>query len=162
MLFRQIRVGINGHEFEMLKLRSMRCIDPDHPAATAQIGNERNGGPLFKNADDPRRTRVGRFLERASLDELPQLWNVVRGDMSLVGPRPALPEEVEQFDDELLERHNVRPGITGLWQLDARDNPSFRAYRRLDLFYIENWSVGLDLAILCGTAREILARVISR
>ena len=82
--------------------------------------------------------------------------------MSLVGPRPALPEEVALFDAELRERHNVRPGLTGLWQLEARDNPSFRAYRRLDLFYIENWSVGLDVAILLGTAEAVLARILSR
>ena len=87
-------------------------------------------------------TKIGRILETTSLDELPQLLNVLRGDMSLVGPRPALPQEVAQFDDELRPRTRVLPGITGLWQVEARDNPSFEAYRRLDLFYVENWSIG--------------------
>ena len=91
---------------------------------------------------------------------LPQLWNVVCGDMSLVGPRPALPSEVASFDDELLERHNVRPGITGLWQVEARDNPSFASYRRLDLFYVKNWSISLDLMILNLTGQSVLGRAI--
>ena len=161
IFFRQRRVGLEGTTFEMVKFRSMtQAAAVPHP--TTGLRNERSGGPLFKLAADPRRTRVGRRLERMSLDELPQLWNVLRGDMSLVGPRPALPEEVALFDAELRERHNVRPGLTGLWQLEARDNPSFRAYRRLDLFYIENWSVGLDVAILLGTAEAVLARILSR
>jgi lipopolysaccharide/colanic/teichoic acid biosynthesis glycosyltransferase len=113
---------------------------------------------LFKVSNDPRRTRVGRLLERLSIDELPQLWNVVRGEMSLVGPRPALPSEVEQFDSDLLIRLSVPPGVTGLWQVEARDNPSFHAYRRLDIFYVENWSVLLDFSIILGTMRVLLLR----
>jgi lipopolysaccharide/colanic/teichoic acid biosynthesis glycosyltransferase len=97
-------------------------------------------------------------LRATSLDELPQLINVLRGQMSLVGPRPALPSEAEQFDDELMERTSVPAGITGLWQVEARDNPSFEAYRRLDLFYVENWSVMMDLAILAATAGVVLGR----
>ncbi|MGZ8734384.1 MAG: sugar transferase, partial [Acidimicrobiia bacterium] len=117
-------------------------------------------GPLFKLERDPRRTRVGHILERTSIDELPQLINVLRGEMSLVGPRPALPHEVEQFDDELLGRQDVTPGITGLWQVEGRDNPDFEVYRRLDLFYVENWSVGLDLAIMLATAQAVLGRLL--
>jgi len=97
-------------------------------------------------------------LERLSIDELPQLLNVLRGDMSLVGPRPALPSEVEQFDSDLLIRLSVPPGLTGLWQIEARDNPSFYAYRRLDMYYVENWSVLLDFSILFGTVRVLLVR----
>ena len=125
--------------------------------------NAREGGPLFKLDSDPRVTRVGGFLRHTSIDELPQLVNVLRGQMSIVGPRPALAHEVEQFDDELRSRRlAVRPGITGLWQAEARDNPAFGAYRRLDLFYVENWSIGFDLAILWATAGRVLARSIRK
>ena len=161
VFFRQKRVGRHGAIFEIIKLRSMSASASVHHPSSG-LENERTDGPLFKLAADPRRTRVGRILERASIDEIPQLVNVLKGDMSLVGPRPALPEEVELFDSELRARHNVRPGITGLWQVEARDNPSFRAYRRLDLFYIENYSPGLDFAILLGTAEAVLGRVLSR
>ena len=108
--------------------------------------------------DDPRVTRVGRLLRRTSLDELPQLFNVLRGNMSLVGPRPALPSEVIHFSDTLRTREQVLPGITGLWQVEARDNPSFDAYQRLDLFYVENWSLALDLVVMLGTAEQLLLR----
>ncbi len=159
VFFVQTRVGRDGRHFRMVKLRTMV------PGAESMVDglaaeNERDG-PLFKSGDDPRRTRVGRLLERLSVDELPQLLNVVRGEMSLVGPRPALPSEVAAFDDELRQRHRVLPGITGLWQVEARDNPSFAAYRRYDLFYIENWSVSLDLAILVATAQGVLFRSLS-
>jgi exopolysaccharide biosynthesis polyprenyl glycosylphosphotransferase len=158
IFYRQTRVGRNGRLFEVLKLRTMV------PNASAQLANligsnERNG-PLFKLSDDPRVTRVGRVLRATSLDELPQLLNVLRGEMSLVGPRPALPSEVTQFDSELLERTSVPAGITGLWQVEARDNPSFEAYRRLDLFYVDNWSVTMDLAILLTTAGVVLGRAV--
>jgi lipopolysaccharide/colanic/teichoic acid biosynthesis glycosyltransferase len=123
--------------------------------------NERCDGPLFKAARDPRVTRVGAVVRALSIDELPQLFNVLSGTMSLVGPRPALPTEVAQFDSELLRRHGVKPGITGLWQLEARDNPSFHAYRRLDLLYVDNWSIGLDLFILLATVPKVLARSVS-
>jgi lipopolysaccharide/colanic/teichoic acid biosynthesis glycosyltransferase len=133
--------------------------------AAEQLGtiagsNERRDGPLFKVTDDPRVTRAGRFLRATSIDELPQLVNVLRGEMSLVGPRPALPTEVAAFDDELLARLNVRPGITGLWQVEGRDNPSFHVYRRLDLYYVENWSISLDAAILWTTATSIMGRLL--
>ncbi|MFZ4584616.1 MAG: sugar transferase [Acidimicrobiia bacterium] len=160
VLFKQERIGRNGVPFSFLKLRTMR------PASDAKLGevahrNERNG-PLFKDVADPRRTKVGHILEAASIDELPQLINVLIGQMSLVGPRPALPHEVAQFDEELLERHRVRPGITGLWQVESRDNPSFAAYRRLDLFYVENWSLSLDAAILLTTFGVVISRAVQR
>lgn len=171
VLFRQRRVGRNGDVFEVLKLRTM--VHDNH-AATASTGERPvPHGRTGDEPDDPSttrlamlrkkaegRTRVGRVLEATSLDELPQLINVLVGTMSLVGPRPAQPHEVAQFDDELLERHSVPPGITGLWQVEARDNPSFDAYRRLDLFYVENWSITLDLAILFETFQAVVARLL--
>ncbi len=117
---------------------------------------------MFKLDHDPRVTPVGRFLRLTSLDELPQLINVLRGDMSLVGPRPALPHEAAQFDEDLHRRSTVRPGVTGLWQVIARDNPSFDSYRRLDLFYVENWSVSFDVVILAKTAGAVIARTLRR
>ena len=161
VFFKQERVGRDGKLFPVLKLRTMR------PGAEALLDdlleqNQRGEGPLFKLRQDPRRTRVGRLLERTSLDELPQIINVLRGEMSLVGPRPALPREAEQFDEELLGRLGVPPGVTGLWQVEARDNPSFHAYRRLDLFYVENWSVTLDLAIMLATVKSLIVRVFHR
>ncbi len=161
VFFKQERVGRDGKLFEVLKLRTMR------PGAEALLDdlleqNQRGEGPLFKLHRDPRRTKVGRLLERSSFDEMPQIINVLRGQMSLVGPRPALPREAEQFDDELLSRLGVPPGVTGLWQVEARDNPSFHAYRRLDLFYVENWSVTLDLAIMLATVKSLIVRVLRR
>lgn len=157
-LFRQPRVGRGERTFLLLKLRTMKVgtADDDPP-----LENGRDG-PLFKaGRADPRVTRVGRLLRATSLDELPQLINVIKGDMSLVGPRPALQSEIDQFDDELLTRHRIRPGITGLWQVEARDNPSFRPYRRLDLFYVENWSLMLDLVVLMMTVEVVVARAIN-
>jgi exopolysaccharide biosynthesis polyprenyl glycosylphosphotransferase len=156
VFFRQERVGRDGKTFTIYKLRTM-VVDAEARLAELLTQNQRDG-VLFKLSTDPRVTRVGRFLRATSLDELPQLINVFRGDMSLVGPRPALPVEVAQFDEELLARQQVRPGITGLWQVEARDNPSFQTYQRLDLFYVENWSVGLDLAILLSTAQAVATR----
>jgi exopolysaccharide biosynthesis polyprenyl glycosylphosphotransferase len=158
ILFRQSRVGRDGRTFGVLKFRSM-MVDAESKLAELGAGNERQG-PLFKMENDPRVTRVGRFLRDSSLDELPQLWNVLRGQMSLVGPRPALPAEVANFSSELRMREQVMPGITGLWQVEARDNPSFEAYRRLDLFYVENWSLTLDLMILLGTVEQVVVRIL--
>jgi exopolysaccharide biosynthesis polyprenyl glycosylphosphotransferase len=158
ILFAHDRVGQHGRRFRVFKLRTMV---PDAERRLAELGlrNQRQGGPLFKVDDDPRVTKVGRFLRQASIDELPQLVNVLRGEMSLVGPRPALPREAAQFDEELRsQRLSVRPGITGLWQIEARDNPAFGAYRRLDLFYVENWSLGLDLMILWATVGRVAGR----
>jgi exopolysaccharide biosynthesis polyprenyl glycosylphosphotransferase len=156
VLFRQRRVGRDGCPFDIVKFRTMHVAAESEQAAL-RAANERTG-PLFKLDHDPRVTRVGRLLRATSLDELPQLWNVLRGEMSLVGPRPALPDEVAQFDDRLLDRLRVPPGVTGLWQVQARDNPHFGAYRRLDLFYVDNWSLGLDLMILMSTARHVVQR----
>ena len=156
VLFRQQRVGRDEQDFELLKFRTM-VVDAEARLAEVQAENARSG-PLFKLAVDPRVTRVGRFLRATSLDELPQLINVVRGDMSLVGPRPALRREVDAFTSELRLRHGVRPGITGLWQVEARDNPAFDAYTRLDLFYVKNWSLSLDIVIMLGTAEQLVLR----
>lgn len=157
VLFKQTRVGRNGVEFRMLKFRSM-CVDAEARLAALRADNNDRTGPLFKLERDPRITRIGHVLRAFSIDELPQLVNVLRGDMSLVGPRPALPTEVAEFPADLHARHLVRPGITGLWQMEARDNPSFDAYRRLDLFYVENWSLLLDLIILLGTVDHVVLR----
>jgi lipopolysaccharide/colanic/teichoic acid biosynthesis glycosyltransferase len=110
--------------------------------------------------DDPRVTRVGRVLRRLSLDELPQLVNVLRGDMSLVGPRPALPSEARCFGERLQTRTQVLPGVTGLWQVEARTSASMYTYERLDLFYIENWSVGLDIMVIIATLEEELVKLV--
>lgn len=156
---RGVRVGMNGNPFVTYKLRSMRSVGNLESSALTSI-NERTDGPLFKASQDPRVTRVGHILRSTSIDEIPQLWNVLCGTMSLVGPRPALPGEVAHFDKDLLRRHCVRPGITGLWQIEARRNPSFRAYRRLDLSYVDNWSLGLDLSILAATVPSVLSQAI--
>lgn len=158
ILFRQTRVGRDGKPITVLKLRTM-IVDAENHLDEVADANQRNG-VLFKRDDDPRRTRIGRILEAASIDELPQLFCVLRGTMSLVGPRPALPAEVDQFDREHLRRLSVPPGMTGLWQVEARDNPSFHPYRRLDLFYVENWSVLLDLLILTETVSSVLYRLV--
>ncbi len=157
--YQQVRIGLNGRPFVVYKLRTM-ALNADMGVDLAVI-NERADGPLFKAVHDPRVTRVGAVLRALSFDELPQHFNVLTRTMSLVGPRPALPEEVAQFDPELLRRHGVKPGITGLWQLEARDNPSFHAYRRLDLLYVDNWSIGLDLFILLATVPMVIARSMS-
>jgi lipopolysaccharide/colanic/teichoic acid biosynthesis glycosyltransferase len=154
-----VRVGLDGHPFVVYKLRTMA---PDSEKGTdLEAINERTDGPLFKATHDPRVTRIGAVLRALSIDELPQLFNVLTGTMSMVGPRPAMPHEVALFDPALLRRHAVKPGITGLWQLEARDNPSFHAYRRLDLLYVDNWSIGLDLYILLATAPMVIAQILN-
>ena len=110
---------------------------------------------------DPRVTWVGRWLRSTSLDELPQVWNVIVGDMSLVGPRPIVTAEIDKYAEHYEQYAQVLPGITGLWQVEARDNPSFEAYRRLDLFYVENWSITLDLLIIVGTMEQVISRLLS-
>lgn len=157
-LFRHQRIGRDGRPFTLFKLRTM-VPDAESRIAAVQQANRRDG-PLLKVANDPRVTRVGRLLRATSIDELPQLFNVLRGTMSLVGPRPALASEVAQFDEELLGRLRVKPGITGLWQVEARHDPSFDSYRRLDLFYIENWSIELDLVILVSTLKGLLGQAL--
>jgi exopolysaccharide biosynthesis polyprenyl glycosylphosphotransferase len=160
VVFRQRRVGRNGRIFTMFKLRTMTLGAEDRYSALAPELAGRTG-PLVKLHDDPRVTTVGRVLRATSIDELPQLFNVLRGSMSVVGPRPNLLVEAEGLDPVFLaHKGTVRPGITGLWQVEARDDPSFAAYRRLDLFYLENWSMSLDAAILCVTGQRVVARAV--
>ena len=159
-IFRQTRIGRDGKPFTVLKLRTM-VVDAEARLAGLLSQNERSG-PLFKMENDPRFTRIGRFMDATSLNELPQLWNVLRGEMSLVGPRPALEREVAKFNDRLLMRQRVKPGITGLWQVESRDDPSFADYERCDVFYVENWSVRLDLMIIFQTLVEVGRRAVSR
>ena len=153
-LFRQRRVGQDGVPFTIFKLRTM-VVDAEAQRADLLHRNEADG-PLFKLADDPRVTSVGRVLRKLSIDELPQLANVLRGHMSLVGPRPALPEEVAEWPPELHDRLRVRPGITGLWQVSGRSDCSFDDYARFDLYYVDNWSLATDLAILVRTVPLVL------
>ncbi len=155
VLFRQERVGREGQAFSMLKLRTMV---PDAEGLLADLRDERAGGDvLFKMADDPRVTRPGRWLRRTSIDELPQLVNVLRGEMSLVGPRPALPREVSRYEGDVSRRLRVRPGMTGLWQVSGRSDLSWEDTVRLDLYYVDNWSLVQDLTILARTLRAVVA-----
>jgi exopolysaccharide biosynthesis polyprenyl glycosylphosphotransferase len=154
--FRQQRVGKGGREFSMVKFRSMH-VDAEHVIADLRDKNVHDKGPLFKIHDDPRITRVGRVLRRASIDELPQLWNVVRGQMSLVGPRPPLPSEVEQYAHDVYRRLLVKPGITGLWQVSGRSDLTWDESVRLDLYYVENWNLYMDVSILFRTVRAVVA-----
>lgn len=156
ILFRQTRVGRHGEPFELLKIRTMVVGAESRLPALLEV-NEASG-PLFKLRNDPRVTRCGRFLRSWSLDEIPQLWNVLKGDMSLVGPRPALAREVTEWSPQLHERLQVRPGITGMWQLKGRGGANFDDYLRLDLFYVENWSLLADLSILVKTVPAVLRR----
>lgn len=153
-LFRQRRVGLAGREFMMLKFRSM-VQGAEQLKAAIEDANEADG-LLFKMANDPRVTRVGSWLRRYSLDEIPQLLNVLRGEMSLVGPRPALPSEVAAYDAQTAERLTVKPGLTGPWQVSDRHRSSFEDYVRLDLDYVESWSVTGDLALLARTVPAVL------
>jgi exopolysaccharide biosynthesis polyprenyl glycosylphosphotransferase len=156
VLFRQKRVGRGGAVFEMLKLRTM-VHDAEGRLADLRKHNEADG-PLFKMKSDPRVTRVGKVLRRFSVDELPQFWNVLRGEMTLVGPRPALPEEMREWGPEVHHRLSVNPGITGMWQVSGRSNSTFEDYTRLDLYYVDNWSLWRDVVILCRTLPALLSR----
>jgi exopolysaccharide biosynthesis polyprenyl glycosylphosphotransferase len=154
-LFRQQRAGRYGDHFTMLKFRTMRPDSEAHRAELAHL-NENSDGLLFKVKQDPRVTRVGSVLRRTSLDELPQLLNVVRGHMSLVGPRPPLPEEVEEYTPEVKRRLLVKPGLTGLWQVSGRSDLPWEEAVRLDLGYVDNWSMSLDLTILARTGSAVV------
>jgi len=149
VVFRQERIGLRSRPFTLLKFRTM-VVGADRLLDTLREHNEADG-PLFKLRHDPRVTRVGRILRRYSIDELPQLVNVLKGEMSLVGPRPPLASEVARYEEWQLDRLEVRPGITGLWQVSGRSELSFEDYVRLDLFYVENWSIAYDLFILSKT-----------
>jgi exopolysaccharide biosynthesis polyprenyl glycosylphosphotransferase len=149
VLFRQQRIGLHGRTFQMLKFRTM-SVDAEERLEDLRQHSEIVGA-AFKMTNDPRVTGSGRFLRRTSLDELPQLWNVLRGDMSLVGPRPALPREVDTYDLWHRRRLSMKPGITGLWQVSDRGSPDFDRWAELDLSYIDRWSLWLDLKILART-----------
>ncbi len=154
-IFKQQRIGRDGRIFTVYKFRTM-YLDAEARKADLAALNEADG-PIFKIADDPRITRIGRFLRRTSLDELPQFWNVVRGDLSLVGPRPPTPEEVAQYEEWHKRRLQVTPGMTGLWQVLGRSDTSFDEMIRLDIYYAENWTPGMDLRILLQTIPAVLS-----
>jgi exopolysaccharide biosynthesis polyprenyl glycosylphosphotransferase len=152
VVFKQVRVGLKGQTFNFYKFRSM-AVDAEQRLAEMQHqGND----VLFKMKTDPRVTRVGRFIRRLSLDELPQLLNVLEGKMSLVGPRPALPREVALYHEDVHRRLDVRPGLTGLWQVSGRSDLSWDDTVRLDLYYVDNWSLLQDLMILTRTVGAVL------
>ncbi|HST80345.1 MAG TPA: sugar transferase [Kineosporiaceae bacterium] len=153
-LFRQTRVGTGGRQFTVYKFRSMV---PDAESRLAELAHHDQGnGVLFKMRSDPRVTRIGALLRRYSLDELPQLLNVLRGNMSLVGPRPPLPKEVAGYSADEIRRLRVRPGMTGLWQVSGRSDLTWEESLRLDLRYVDNWSMSLDLSILWRTFRAVM------
>lgn len=154
VLYKQERCGRNGQSFPMLKFRSM-AQDADEQLRALREQNE-GSGLMFKMKNDPRVTRLGRTLRRYSIDELPQLWNVLRGDMSLVGPRPPLPTEVNQYEAHVHRRLYIKPGLTGMWQVNGRSDLSWEESVRLDLYYVENWSLTGDLVILWRTVRVLL------
>ncbi|MEM9623258.1 MAG: sugar transferase, partial [Pseudomonadota bacterium] len=156
IIFRQRRVGQHGHEFDFYKFRSMRTTaDPRYRAPDATANNR--DGVCAKYREDPRLTRVGKIIRKYSIDELPQLWNVVRGDMALVGPRPALTEETDCYMHTELNRLNVMPGLTGLWQVSGRADTSFAEQVHLDVDYIQRQSWQLDLTILLRTLPAVLS-----
>jgi exopolysaccharide biosynthesis polyprenyl glycosylphosphotransferase len=152
-LFRQTRVGTQGREFTVYKFRSM-IVDAE--TRLSELAHQNDGNSvLFKMRSDPRVTKIGNILRRYSLDELPQLLNVLRGNMSLVGPRPPLPKEVAGYSADEIRRLRVRPGMTGLWQVSGRSDLTWEESLRLDLRYVDNWSMSLDLSILWRTVRAV-------
>jgi exopolysaccharide biosynthesis polyprenyl glycosylphosphotransferase len=154
VFFRQTRVGRDGRKFRIFKFRTM-VVDAERRKLQLQSLNE-GAGLLFKMREDPRITKVGAKLRRWSLDELPQLFNVLIGDMSMVGPRPALPQEVARYGDHMRRRLVVKPGLTGLWQVSGRSGLSWEEAFRLDLRYVDNWSIMLDLQILWKTWSAVI------
>jgi exopolysaccharide biosynthesis polyprenyl glycosylphosphotransferase len=154
ILYRQVRCGLYGRKFVLYKFRSMRQGAEDILWEIRHL-NEMDG-PVFKMRNDPRVTPLGRFLRKSSIDELPQLWNVLRGEMSLVGPRAPLPEEVKEYSRWQRRRLSVRPGITCLWQISGRNEIDFHEWMKLDLHYIDNWSLQLDIKILLRTFPVVL------
>jgi lipopolysaccharide/colanic/teichoic acid biosynthesis glycosyltransferase len=156
VFFRDTRVGVNEREFEMIKFRTM-LADAREQQAALEAANEADG-PLFKIKHDPRVTRVGNVLRKLSLDEVPQVLNVLRGEMSLVGPRPLPLRDYVQLEPWHRKRYNVLPGITGLWQVSGRINLSFDDLVRLDFYYLDNWSIWLDISILAKTLPAVFAR----
>lgn len=149
VFFSQKRVGKNGELFEMYKFRSM-VVNAEELKENLEEQNEMSG-PMFKIKDDPRVTKVGKFIRKTSIDELPQLWNVLKGDMSLVGPRPSLPKEVEQFDNWMFKRLTVRPGLTCYWQVSGRNNIDFEDWMKLDIKYVEQRNLWIDIKLIFKT-----------
>ena len=156
IIFRQVRVGRDGEVFTVYKFRTMVVDAEKHLEALWEISD--GNGVLFKLRDDPRVTRIGRHLRRFSLDELPQIWNVLRGDMSLVGPRPPLPNEVARYEPWQTRRLEVKPGMTGIWQVSGRSELTFDEMVMIDIYYVDNWSPSLDLRILVRTVIAVLGR----
>ncbi|MBI1898411.1 MAG: sugar transferase [Acidobacteria bacterium] len=152
-IFRQVRCGLNGRRFTFYKFRSMCDNAEDLKASLRHLNRKRT---VFKIPDDPRLTRMGRYMRKFSIDEWPQLWNVIRGDMSLVGPRPAVPEEVENYLQWQRRRLRMRPGLTCLWAVSGRDNLDFDTWMKLDMQYIDNWSLVLDWKIILRTIPQVL------
>jgi len=153
IIFKQKRVGKDGEKFMMYKFRSM--IPNAHAKRDQLMDLNQTGGPIFKIQNDPRRTKVGAFLRAHSLDEIPQFINVFKGDMSMVGPRPALPEEVQEYTDAELARLQVLPGLTGLWQVSGRSNTTYQEMISLDIAYIEDKNIILDLIIILKTILQM-------
>jgi exopolysaccharide biosynthesis polyprenyl glycosylphosphotransferase len=153
-IFRQVRCGLNGRRFMFYKFRSM-CHNAEALKSSLSHLNARDG-VAFKIPQDPRMTRVGRYLRKFSIDEWPQLWNVLRGDMSLVGPRPAVPSEVERYQRWQRRRLRMRPGLTCLWAVSGRDQVDFETWMKMDMQYIDNWSLALDWKILLRTIPKVL------
>ena len=156
VFYTQTRVGQDGKPFTMWKFRSMYIDSDARRASVVKAGGDAGNEVMFKDRQDPRITRVGRWIRRLSIDELPQLINVVRGDMSLVGPRPALPVEVAKYDAEALRRLLVKPGLTGLWQISGRSDLSWASTVALDRHYVENRGGALDAKIFAGTLRAVI------
>lgn len=150
VIFKQVRVGLNGKEFEMYKFRSM-IRDADILKKNFIEQNERKDSPMFKIKNDPRVTQIGKFIRKTSIDELPQLINVIKGDMSLVGPRPSIPDEVIQFEPWMLKRLQVKPGLTCYWQVKGRDSIGFKEWMRLDAKYVDDKSLILDTKLIIKT-----------
>ncbi|MDU4978252.1 MAG: sugar transferase [Clostridium celatum] len=149
VFFFQKRVGKNGKEFDMYKFRSM-VVNAEELKEKLVAQNEMSG-PMFKMKDDPRVTKVGKFIRKTSIDELPQLWNVLKGDMSLVGPRPSLPKEVAQFEDWMYRRLEVKPGLTCYWQVSGRNNIDFEDWMKLDCKYVDERSTWIDIKLIFKT-----------
>lgn len=149
IVFVQERVGLNGKRFKMYKFRSM-VSDAEEMKKNLEECNEMSG-PMFKMKEDPRVTKIGKFIRKTSIDELPQFVNVIKGEMSIVGPRPSLPKEVEQFESWMLERLDVKPGITCIWQVSGRNDVSFKQWMEMDIKYVRKKSIGLDIKLIFKT-----------
>jgi exopolysaccharide biosynthesis polyprenyl glycosylphosphotransferase len=153
VLFRQVRVGRHGRLFKCFKFRTM-VINAEELKEKLMALNEQDG-PVFKIKNDPRITKIGRFLRKTSLDELPQFFNVLIGDMSIVGPRPPVPSEVKQYERNLIRRLSINPGITCIWQVSGRNNVPFDRWMEMDMEYIDNWSLALDMKIILKTIKIV-------